>query len=90
MELAKKADPFGFNPDKDKCDLLGYKSEKEIAFLIYDPASAGNVGAGLVSLVNLETETVKNWGSGQFPKIAEEYIESEYNQRRLAEEAQTQ
>lgn len=88
-KLAQQKYPFGYDPEEDGCDLLGYKSPTEVAFQIYskEGVAAGNLGCGAFYLVNMETREVQHLGTSGFPKVADEYIDSPYNQQRLAQEA---
>lgn len=90
--LAKQAHPDGFNPDEDGCELVGTKSESEYAFLLFNKAgrAAGYMGCGAFYLVNLRTEEVDVLSIGQYPQVAEDYVDSPYNQQRLAAEAEAQ
>lgn len=88
-KLAQQEDPWGYDPEKEGCDLLGFKSPTEVAFQIYskEGVAAGNLGCGAFYLVNMETREVQILSTGAFPTVAEEYIDSPYNQQRLAQEA---
>lgn len=87
--LAKQAHPDGFNPDKDGCELVGTKSGTEYAFLLFNKAgrAAKHMGCGALYLVNLKTEEVDVLSVGQYPQVAEDYVDSPYNQQRLAQDA---
>lgn len=88
-KLAQQKYPFGYDPEEDGCDLLGYKSPTEVAFLIYhkEGFAAGNLGSYAAYLVNMETREVVMHGSSTFPDAIKDYVESPYNQQRLAQEA---
>lgn len=45
------------------------------------------MGGGALYLVNLKTEEVDVLSVGQYPQVAEDYVDSPYNQQRLAQEA---
>lgn len=88
--LAKQAHPDGFNPDEDGCELVGAKSESEYAFLLFNKAgrAAGFMGCGALYLVDLKKEKVDVLSIGQYPQVAEDYVDSPYNQHRLTAESQ--
>lgn len=88
-KLAQQAYPWDYDPEIIGCDLLGFKSETEVAFLIYhkEGFAAGNLGSYAAFLVNMETAEVVMHGSSTFPDVIDDYIESEFNQQRLAQEA---
>lgn len=77
------------SPEDHELVYEGAKSATEHAYLFYNkPATeAGHIGTGFWMLIDTDTQTVKSLGTGGYPKIAEEYIDSPYNQQRLAQEA---